>query len=254
MTLSFCKYAIRRATPFFLYRFLSKVRIPEEGLDFTKFLVAKYLVKEGGTIVDGGAHVGFYSRCYTELLRNKKGRLFSFEPNPYLFPLLQKTRSLPKKRHVFLQKALCKTSKERCSFFVRPFSLAEDSSLTETKSCKKVEVETLSLDSLHKTYDLQDCKLIKLDVEGNEPQVLEGASTLFREVSPWVIFEYIQKENKKHSSLTILENRGYVVFDLKTCRKIENPYQTDLTDLLAVPKKEEEKAEKLVQAIRVFII
>ncbi len=254
---SFSKYAIQRIVPPFLYRFLSKVRLPEEGLDFTKFLLAKYAVRRGGSLIDGGAHIGFYSRCYAQLLKKKPGRLFSFEPNPYLFPLLQKTRVLPKEKHFFFQKALCKTSGEKKAFFVRPFSLAEDSSLKrplEKKAFKRIEVESFCLDDLYKRYELKDCKLVKLDVEENEALVFEGAALFLQEVSPWIIFEYTQEEKKENRTLHILQEGGYVFFDLQTFEKVSSSYKSLLTDLVAVARKDEEELKNVLRSIEFLTV
>jgi FkbM family methyltransferase len=67
-----------------------------------------------------------------------------------------------------------------------------------------VEVEAVSLDSL----GLNRIDVVKIDVEGMEPEVLQGASESIRRDHPILVVEMIKSDRKKLRSW--LENSGYL--------------------------------------------
>ncbi len=235
------EYFLRLFCPGKLYDYSTKVRVPQNQADFRKFLIAKFVLGQGGSAIDGGAHIGYYTRCFAEII-GERGKVYSFEPNPYIFRLVHKYAQYHRNVHAY-QKALShKTVKS--AFYVEPFSLSQDSTLGRGRARqKKVEVDTVILDQVVSHTD--QIRLIKLDVEGYEMQAILGAQQLIRRCRPWIILEYGQ--NKTDSEIiSLLEGWNYVCLDLRTLKRVVS---TDLTDIVAIPKEEK---GNFVEALALF--
>lgn len=229
-------YHLRRAIPSKLYQNLTKLRFPTNNVDMRKFIVAQYCLKNGGSAIDGGAHVGYFTRTLAHLA---KGTVFSFEPNPYMYKLHEKAvRGLP--NVVATKAALSNESAQEVSFHVVPNSMEQDSTLEEDfvgKHQKEVRVKTMQLDEL----DVDELKLIKLDVEGHELSALKGGERLIRQHSPWIIFEYSNGPKRKgYEVIEYLSTLGYFCFDMETMEPLDPKAEIGLTDGLAVPQSEKD--------------
>ncbi len=250
---SFAKYFIRLLTPGRLYFFYSKLRFPNNDIDYRKFFIAKHLLKKGGSAIDGGAHIGYFTRTLAEIVK-KEEQIWSFEPNPYVFKLLKKYAKY-QKNVIPMPYALTNQKVQRCSFRVSPYSLAMDSTLEmnqNNSSQKKIEVETMQLDELL-NCGIREVKLIKLDVEGHELKVLEGGEQLIIKFHPWIIFEYSNNAVRNDSAvLSYLDEKGYFCMDLATLSFLSPTCRIDLTDGVAIPKSERESALKFLDSLHYF--
>lgn len=240
------EYFLRLLCPARLYQYSTKVRIPQHKIDFRKFLIAKFVLGNGGSVIDGGAHIGYYTRYFSDVV-GAKGRVYSFEPNPYMFRLLYKYAKF-RRNIVAHQKALSDQTKNS-SFYVEPFSLSQDSTLGKGRAKqKKIEVHTVSIDEL--LGHVENVRLIKLDVEGHEMEAIRGAKQLIERCRPWIVLEYVQNQRRTDRPLlSLLEGWGYSCLDLETLEKVSIAAEIDLTDVVAIP---EEGMEKLVAALQLF--
>lgn len=241
------EYFLRLFCPDKLYAYSTKVRVPQHRVDFRKFLVAKFVLGNGGSAIDGGAHIGYYTRYFAEII-GETGKVFSFEPNPYMFRLLNKYA----KSHgnvVAYQKALSDET-TISSFYAQPFSLSQDSILgLGREGQKKISVETVSLDDF---LGHEEIRLIKLDVEGHEMQAIMGATQLIHRCQPWMIFEYVQNESRNDFEIiALLEEWKYTCIDLNTLNRVSRAAHIDLTDVVAIPEAAAEMGA-FIEALRLF--
>ncbi len=236
------EYFLRCFCPARLYSYSTKVRIPKDRIDFRKFLIAKLVLSKGGSVVDGGAHLGYHTRFFSELVGDR-GYVYSFEPNPYIFRLLQKGTRF-QGNVIAYQKALSDVA-TRSAFYVEPFSLSQDSTLGEGRAKqKRVKVESVCLDTF--LSGIKEIRLIKLDVEGYELQAIRGSAQLIGEFRPWIIFEYVQSASRNDRAiLSLLKEWGYACFDLGTLQEVPQTAQIDVTDMVAIPQGEEGRLEAL---------
>lgn len=237
------EYFLRLLCPRGIYNYSTKIRMPQNEVDFRKFLIAKYVLKKGGSAIDGGAHIGYYTRCFSDLIQGT-GKVYSFEPNPYMFRLLKKYS--PFHPNIFVYQKALSNVREKSSFYVEPFSLTQDSSLQKGRAKqKKVSVETVMLDEL--LNDVQELKLIKLDVEGYERQALIGGEKLIRRDLPWLILEYVQNQIRNdYPVVSLLAGWGYTSLDLRTLKTISEEREVEMTDILAIPKQETDKVFEIL--------
>ena len=144
--------------------------------------VGNALAEEARTIVDVGANVGELTVHWASRAR----RCWSLEPIPATFEILEKnvTQNELEERVIPLQvAAYSDAAPRRMKYSERQ---AETASISDRGD---VEVECVTLDSL----DLTEVDLVKIDVEGQELEVLRGAERLLRRDQPHLIIEYNPK-------------------------------------------------------------
>lgn len=151
----------------------------------TEVLLRKVL-GQGSTFVDIGANLGYYTRVASRLV-GEQGQVHSFDPMPMVFSLLQKnTQDLC---NVKLHNVALSNSHGKMHFSVR--DKGDMSSLGDDSSAKEViTVETITMDQALR--DTKRIDLIKMDVEGFELEVLQGARQSILDHHPVVYFEHLQ--------------------------------------------------------------
>ena len=141
--------------------------------------VCKPLIHTGMTVIDIGAHAGYYTFLFSRLV-GTTGRVYAFEPHPKNFEILKRNVERHHLTNVTLiQKAV---SDKNCNAIFHETALSMGHSLLPVKSySNKISVETVSLSYFLKEQGVREVGLIKMDVEGGEPEVLEGISGLLKD-------------------------------------------------------------------------
>jgi len=146
--------------------------------------LCKEIVKPGMYVMDVGAHIGYYTLLFSKLV-GSDGRVYAFEPHPQIFEMLRyNTRN--RKNVVLLRKAVSNKMGEREFFFSKKTTGSHSFYTTEftTGSCR---VETVYLDEFFRAEGIKRCDLIKIDVEGAEPLVIEGMRNLIKSADKLLI-------------------------------------------------------------------
>ena len=146
----------------------------------------------GGTFYDVGAHFGFWS-VYAARVTGTRGYVLSFEPSDAFDVLASNTRPFA---HVQRQRCAVGDRDADTVFYAQGLSASGSLNHAVTKinqhylptvPITPLSVRVRTLDSLSKDA-VRDPALIKVDVEGNELRVLEGAASLIDRARPtWVI-------------------------------------------------------------------
>lgn len=150
------------------------------------------IVKPGGVFLDVGANFGYYT-LIGALLGGIKGRVFSFEANPNLIPLIERSvyvNGFPSRVKLFHNAVSDKPGKAQFGFnSFQPGGGSLAAGGSADPSIQSVEVECARVDDLLGAHVVADC--IKIDVEGHEFEALRGMEDLLRR-SPEVklILEY----------------------------------------------------------------
>ncbi|TFE66592.1 FkbM family methyltransferase [Methylacidiphilum caldifontis] len=143
--------------------FWTGTRDMEEQLAITR------LAKPGMVVFDIGAHCGFYTLAFSRLVGNQ-GKVFSFEPNPYNLVFLSRHLTMNHiSNTVILPLAV---SKEKGLMFFDFGHNTAQGFLTHKKGIYLSPV--VSLDKFVFDHLLPFPDLVKIDVEGNESNVLAG--------------------------------------------------------------------------------
>lgn len=131
-------------------------------------IIDTYLAK-GGVMVDVGAHAGSLSIIAADVV-GSEGQVISLEPSPKFFSILKKNVALNKQDQVIKAYNLALGENEADVFLNE--EVADDT--TNYISNTGTKVKQVTLDSL--TTELPIINLLKIDVEGYEDSVLNGAS------------------------------------------------------------------------------
>ena len=161
----------------------------------------RYLVDPAKTSVDAGANKGVYTYFLAKLCRH----VFAYEPNPKIFGILDRS---VKWANVTLRAAALSDVNGRDRLIVPRRKAGYSNQLATLRKDKftgevmEVPVETRRLDD----EDVGDVGFIKIDVEGSERQVLEGARRTLARFRPRLLVEI----QKAHTGEPVQETLAYV--------------------------------------------
>jgi FkbM family methyltransferase len=154
----------------------------------------KQIVKEGMTIVDIGANIGYYTLLVAELV-GKNGKVFAFEPDDDNYGLLVKNIETNKCNNVVPVKKAISNKAGTAMLFLSPDS--KDSHRFCDFECggEWINVEVITLDEFFENYDSQiQIDVIKMDIEGGEAAALQGMNDIIRRNSDLkIITEFCPK-------------------------------------------------------------
>jgi len=172
-------------------------------------------VGEGMTVIDAGAHIGIYTLLASSRV-GPNGRVFSFEPTPSTFALLQENvaRTAYRDRVVLYQKAVSDKA-GRLPFAVSKGVSRNNSLFFDTRAAgpEIIEVETVTLDQAIPTG--QRIHVVKIDVEGAEPSVIRGMSRILESNPDILLFmeyapEHIRRAGESPEAfLRLLAGLGF---------------------------------------------
>lgn len=180
----------------------------------TRFMIRT--LAEDDVVFDVGANFGFYSLLAAELVT--KGRICSFEPVPFVYESLARNAAAAGVQAV--NRAVC----DRVGvldFDQAPESRHTGSSFNEEGSrepgaplfeFKKIKVQATTIDAFRRESGLTPT-VIKIDVEGAEKLVIEGARETLAAAAPTVILEVWKPptDNRNHrEAAVILQGLGYL--------------------------------------------
>lgn len=182
-------------------------------------------------VYDVGAHVGYITLALAHHT-NSGGKVFAFEPVPGNVELLRKLTVLNKLEErvkVFPLALGNNTGEQRFVMWGSSMMHLLEAALhgQDTRGCPSILVEGATLDSF--VFELKNPPphLIKIDVEGAEALVLDGASRLLPTFSPSIIIE-IHGLGNAHKVWEILANLDYNWVRLTGQGRLTVPTEADL--------------------------
>jgi FkbM family methyltransferase len=228
-------------------------------------ILLKDVCNDGKIVVDVGANVGFFT-----LLSASFGcKVHAFEPQPENLKLLSMSLAINQDigNRVTLHPNICSASKENLTFSGTDMDghvtgtynhkdqdIPDDLKkfITNYKDHSSIPVSTLSIDeAIQKEYgDDAEVELLKVDVEGYEPQVMESARTLLsRRKIRTLLFEYnmwrAMTEKQGVEMLSDLKSFGYTMYvALAPCAPYELAVVEDFRSLSQTLKNNTNKCNK----------
>lgn len=166
-------------------------------------LLSTYLIKnlefeDDDVVIDIGANNGDFYLCF-----DKKIKYFAYEPSPLVFSNLEYNI----KNHNLFNKGLSNLADNKIDFYLKD-EFGDSSILPINDYTKKISIETTTLD---KEIDKiqQKIKLIKLEAEGFEPEILQGLKKHLNSVQYITIDCGFERGIKQES--TIAECSNYLL-------------------------------------------
>jgi FkbM family methyltransferase len=133
------------------------------------------LVKSGMTVVDIGAHIGYYTLLSAQIV-GPKGKVFAFEPEPKNYDLLKKNVA----ENGYNNVTLVEKAVSNGSSIARLSVDLKDSGMNYLANTinNSITVSTVSLDEFFDEAIVID--FIKMDIEGFEEKALEGMQRILK--------------------------------------------------------------------------
>lgn len=185
------KWRIRMICELYFPKFTLWILAQRSWVHEPELAIVPFLASDRQLAVDIGANKGvyLYSMC-----QNFKS-VIGFEPGPALYGYLR--RAAPKNAQIF---GCALSSQTGTAVLAMPKGFNELATLErqsfdeidDTETVERFEVETRALDS----FKLDGVSLIKIDVEGHEMQVLEGARSTIQRCKPALLIEV---EDRHHA-------------------------------------------------------
>lgn len=129
------------------------------------------LVRSGATAIDVGAHVGYYTRLFSDLA-GTTGTVIAVEPHPGSLEILR--RNIQSRDNVRTL-AIAATDREgEAELYVSPASSHHTLLSGCAQQAEIIRVPTCRLDDALAEIGIGAADFVKIDVEGGEPDVLRG--------------------------------------------------------------------------------
>ena len=177
--------------------------------------------------IDIGVYRGVYSYKLAKIFKH----VYSYEPNPLLYPYLEKNltkiiKNLSIKNYALSNSsgiAELKIPKRSKSFFKDNIEeLYKLGCATIHKNNNFSDYEVLKVNKIKLDDDLFDVDIgfIKIDVEGHEKEIIEGAENLIKKFKPVLLVEIEERHTKKPvlDTIDFIKDYGYLAY---FCRKNE---------------------------------
>lgn len=217
-----------------------------EGIDFSIYLLGGFelrtqrlyrkLVKPGDTILDIGANIGSHTLPLARLV-GSGGKVFAFEPTNFAYRKLQRNIALNQELspRIVAEQAML-TAPTQTSIPLAFFARWPLRACGEVHTQHKGRLESSSgghattVDEVVHREGIARVALVKLDVDGYESCVLQGATKTLERDRPIVLLEiapYLFDDRREDLSriVAVFRQHDYVWFDANT--KLPLPLEAD---------------------------
>lgn len=210
----------------------SKILSPELGALF----LAINKVLQPDVFWDVGGNIGFYS--WLLLTHNSSLKTVIFEADPVNIELIESTALAAKINNIQLINAAVSNESGKANFAIDKLTgatgtlqISEQTFIQRhyRKAPNLIEVKTVTLDQMWIKLGLPVPNLIKIDVEGAEKKVFDGAIELIQIHKPCLIFETTFPEKIK-----VIEYLKHLGYRLLSVEEINGTIETAY-NLLALP-------------------
>ncbi len=171
-----------------------------------------FYLRSGDVVIDIGANVGTLTLTAAHLV-GSSGKVFSIEAHPLIFSYLKKNVELNNFKNVALFNAAIG---ERNGFIQFSNKLYDE--LNEVVTNNGLQIEVKKLDDLLSDH-LETVNLLKVDVEGYEKFIFQGALNTLKKTE-CIYFESWEQHFIKYNYSTLdvlglLKNSGFKLYKLK---------------------------------------
>ena len=178
-------------------------------------------LNEGETFVDAGANCGVYTIAAGNIV-GSGGRVLAFEPGGQIFAMLRKSVEMNQFKQVQLFETGLSNQTGTAELYAHPHGASSFSlGRPDVPAAKSFTIQLRKLDDILDEEGVATVHCIKMDVEGAEELILQGAARLFDRCKPRVIFEINPAAIsalglQRDGAWRFLERHGYKFFTIDT--------------------------------------
>jgi FkbM family methyltransferase len=192
------------------------------GFELAESAFAGRFLRPGMTVLDIGAHHGFYTLFFSKLV-GPTGKVIAFEPSPRERRALRLNVGLNRCKNVVIQGLALGNKEGESNLYVVNRHETGCNSLQPPavrEATSTVPVHVISLDQWLAAHHLGSVDFVKLDVEGGELSVLQGAEKLLERRPRPVILAEVQDIRtqpwgyRAREIISFLSDKGYRWFSI----------------------------------------
>ena len=162
------------------------------------------LIDVGDCVFDIGANSGYYTLLASRYV-GRTGSVFSFEPLPHNLAILRDQIRLNGANNVTVVPAAVSDREGTARF-----SPGQSPLMGRLTATGEIEVETVTVDGIVQGGVARAPQVMKIDVEGSEELVLNGASDTLQRIRPIILLAGHSTAIQRRC-VSILESHGYCV-------------------------------------------
>lgn len=182
----------------------------------------KKIIKKNSTVIDIGANIGYFTLLLAKLV-GPDGKVFSFEPDPNNFSILEKNVKVNGYSNVVLTQKAISDKTETTKLYLCKYSNGMHR-IYESEMCEgHVEIESSRLDDFFKSIKFDgEVNFIKIDTEGSEVKVIHGIKNILKankDIKILVEFEpgsIVQSGYLPKELLTEIRSHGFKIIPLES--------------------------------------
>ena len=191
--------------------------ISQEMVDFFK-----KFIKKGDLVIDIGANTGD-TTVLMALAAGKTGVTLGFEPNPYVFKILEKNVSLNKAKQNIVPFPYAISVREEEFYYISSEASFGNGGISTTKNSKlgkfifPVKIKGINLEELLELKykdKLNDLSFIKIDTEGYDKEIIKSISGLIDKYKPAIVAESFKYSTDKEKAelFNVINQHEYEIF------------------------------------------
>jgi FkbM family methyltransferase len=176
----------------------------------------------GNIAIDIGAHIGVFSFFLARQV-GKEGKVYSFEPAPFTFKILQKTIKFNGLENIVdaRQQVVSNTHSDVTFYIYKSSSISNANSISVQNNpgihVKPIRVAAVVLDDFMSDVNFKNLSFIKIDAEGAELEILKGGARLIAKYRPFMTLEVHPKNfedpvKTQTEIFDLLKNFGYGIY------------------------------------------
>jgi len=173
------------------------------------YMLSKNEIKNAETVVDLGAHIGLFSLWTAS--RSKKAAIFSFEPEPSNYNLLEYNIETNKLQLRIKPYRLALSGKNgELELFKSSESVGHSLNFKRGDSIK---IQSITLEDIFHDYNISKIDILKVDIEGAEYSLLKCLDeSLFSRIGIICMECHdVNSENNIDSMQKFLKDKGFIV-------------------------------------------
>ena len=191
-----------------------------ENREKTTMMLFEKFIKQGATVVEVGGHIGYISLFFAKLV-GESGQVIVFEPGPNNLPYLLENTS--RHTHIVVKQSAVSDTEGELPFYVEELTgqnntlIKDFGTFTENKKVAHINtdydynarmVNVVTLDGTLPQL-IERLEFIKIDVEGAELGVLQGAVNIIEKYKPIIM---VESNSNGESLYKFFESIDYVPF------------------------------------------
>lgn len=163
-----------------------------EGYEGPAVKLFYYISKRSRTIIDVGAHMGYFSLLAAAT--NPEAHIYAFEPVDRIFKRLMKNVEVNRFSNITTEQLVVTDHTGKVSFYVPKTSEISHAASTKkgwVEDTEELVIDSISLDDYRQSRKIGKIDLVKLDCELNEFETLKGMRHILQHDKPVILLEVL---------------------------------------------------------------